>query len=655
MQGNGFKLGLTIFFVGLCGFYLFPSVQNLYVNYKMSNMTAEQRAEYKEENRQWLNQLDKNSLNLGLDLQGGMYVTLEVEIGKLLNQLATNKDDAFRKALKAAERQAKNEDVSVVNAFVQKFEAQNPNGRLSRYFRNESAGITRRSSNDEIQEYLNKQADKAVENAIQVVRNRVNQYGVTEPSIQRQGDERISVELPGVDERRRVRNLLESASQLSFHLMADPQKLSQSVQRIIKYYEPPAEDSARIAKANKADTTTDGGGQMQASSDTTETGEGTELATSSDQEAPEEGTSLTGPGEGKSGPQNPLLAAMQPMPAQDQPIFGRVFASDTAKVNDLLSKPKVQEMLPSGIELMWTASPTVTTQDGRKAFHLLAVQEEPELAGQVVTEASVSFGRTTNQPKVNITMNSRGAREWDRITAANVGEQVSIVLDGVVYSNATIQTRISGGRTEITGLQSEQEAQDIVTVLQSGRLQTDLNIISESTVGPSLGEESTRAGFISVVSGFLLVVLFMIMYYRTAGVVADVALLLNLILILGILAGFGATLTLPGIAGIVLTIGMAVDANVLIYDRVREEQATGKTLRAAVNAGYEESLSAILDANITTFFVGVILFSFGVGPIKGFAVTLMAGILSSLFTAIIVTRLIFDYMIEERQMRVSYG
>ena len=654
MQGNGFKVGLTIFFVGLCGFYLFPSVQNLYVSYKMNNMPEEERVEYREDNRQWLQQVDASSLNLGLDLQGGMHVTLEVEIGNLLNQLAVNKDEAFQQALRTAEQRAEEENVSVVEAFVEEFEAENPDGRLSRYFRNQGEDITRRSSNDEVQEYLQGQADTAVQNGIQVVRNRVNQYGVTEPSIQRQGDERIVVELPGVSDRERVRDLLESASQLTFHLMANPQQLGESVQRMIEYYEPTAEDSARIAEAQAADTAA-----MEASTDTSDVTEGTELAASSGQEASggqQQGTALTEPGESaQTGPQNSLLAAMQPMPGQEQPIIGRAFASDTSRVNELLQDPSVQNMLPPGIEPMWTASPVLTTEDGREAFHLLAVRAEPELTGEVVTEASVQFDRQTNEPKVSITMNSDGARRWDRITAANIGNRVSIVLDDIVYSSPNIQSRISGGRTEITGLESRQEAQDIVTVLQSGRLQTDLNIISERTVGPSLGEESTRAGFISVVAGFLLVVLFMIMYYRTAGVVADIALLLNLILIMGILAGFGATLTLPGIAGIVLTIGMAVDANVLVYDRVREEQATGKTLRAAINAGYEQSLSAILDANITTFFVGVILYSFGVGPIKGFAVTLMAGILASLFTAIIVTRIIFDYMVEDRRMQVSYG
>jgi len=266
----------------------------------------------------------------------------------------------------------------------------------------------------------------------------------------------------------------------------------------------------------------------------------------------------------------------------------------------------------------------------------------------------VGFSQT-NQPQVNITMNSDGARIWSRVTGANVNEFVSIVLDGAVYNYATVQERITGGRTQISGLDSRAEAQDIVTILKSGALPAPLDIVGERTVGPSLGEASIEAGFVSVTVGLLLVALFMVFYYRAGGIVADIALFLNVILILGILAGFNATLTLPGIAGIVLTIGMAVDANVLIFDRIREEQNTGKTLKASINAGYEKALSAILDANITTFFVGAILYSFGVGPIQGFAVTLMAGILSSLFTAIIVTRLITDYAVGERQMSVSYG
>ena len=651
MQGNGFKLGLTIFFVGICGFYLFPSVQNLYLAYKMDQMSQEERQEYQVNNRQWIDEVQEESLNLGLDLQGGMHVTLEVQMGKRLEQLASDTDDTFTAALRAATERARQEDVSVVNAFVQEFEERKPDGRLSRYYRNESEGITRRSTNDEVQEYLQKKADDAVDQAMDIVRNRVDRYGVTEPSIQKQGSRRVAVELPGVDEPERVRSLLESASQLTFHLMANPQELRASVQRVIQYYEPSASDTAQVAEA--ADTTTQEASDSMAE-DTTETPtEGTELATADTDTT--KGTALTESETDEStGPQNDLLAVMQPLPRQDAPLVGHVLESDTSRVNELLSRPAVRQMLPPDVDLMWGAR-NLAPEGQEPMYPLLAVKEEPELTGDVITEASVQFDQQTNQPAVSMTMNSEGARTWSRLTGANVGKQVAIVLDNIVYSNPVVEQRITGGRSSIDGLESRQEAEDIVTILRSGSLPAPVNIIQERTVGPSLGEASIRAGLISVIVGLLLVVLFMIMYYRTAGVVADIALLLNLILILGILAGFGATLTLPGIAGIVLTIGMAVDANVLIYDRVREEQNTGKTLRAAIAAGYEQSLSAILDANITTFFMGVILYSFGVGPVQGFAVTLMAGILSSLFTAIIVTRLIFDYMVEERQMDVSYG
>ncbi len=651
MQGNGFKLGLTIFFVGLCGYYLFPSVQNMYISYQMDQMEASERQEYVEESRQRIETIEQNSLNLGLDLQGGMHATMELRVEALLEQLSTRKDENFQQILSAAVQRAEAEDLTVVEAFVQEFESRNPDGRLSRYFRNESEGITRRSSNDEVETYLSNQVGDAVSTAMDIVRNRVNQYGVTEPSIQKQGAQRLSVELPGVEDQNRMRDLLESASQLTFHLMADPDRVRSAVQAMIDYYEPTAEDSARLAGGGAADTTDTG---TMGEADTTEA-EATDLtAAGQGQDDPsQQGTSLSESDEGEqAGPQNPLLSVMQPLPRQGAATVGYASGRDTSRVNELLNESEVTEMIPPGVQFVWTANSLPGSQD---TYELLALRADAELTGEVVTNASVQFSRNTNEPEVGMSMNSEGARIWGRLTKANVGERVAVVLDGKVYSAPNIEEPILGGRTSISGLESRQEAQDIVTILRSGSMRAPMDIIQERTVGPSLGAESIRAGFLSVTVGFLLVVLFMVLYYRTAGLVADVALLLNLILILGILAGFNATLTLPGIAGIVLTVGMAVDANVLIYDRVREEQATGKTLKAAIAAGYENSLSAILDANITTFFVGVILYSFGVGPIQGFAVTLMAGILSSLFTAIIVTRLIFDYMVEEKKMEVSYG
>jgi len=278
-----------------------------------------------------------------------------------------------------------------------------------------------------------------------------------------------------------------------------------------------------------------------------------------------------------------------------------------------------------------------------------------ELTGDVVTEARPTFDQHTNRPEVSMTMNRQGARVWARVTGANIGRPIAIALDGVIYSYPVVQGQITGGRSSITGLASSAEAEDLVNILMSGALPAPLNIVQERTVGPSLGEASIRAGFNSALAGLIIVVFFMMFYYRTGGAIADIALVLNIIFIMGILAAFNATLTLPGIAGIVLTIGMAVDANVLIFDRIREELRAGKSLIAAIDSGYANSMSAILDANITTFLTAVILFSFGVGPIKGFAITLMAGIAASLFSAIIITRVIVDWMTKEKKWSISYG
>jgi len=320
----------------------------------------------------------------------------------------------------------------------------------------------------------------------------------------------------------------------------------------------------------------------------------------------------------------------------------------------LINDPEVQAMLPRDIELLYLARPSDPNASA-ESYAVLAVNVNEELSGETITDARVDFDQTTNEPQVSMTMNSEGARTWSRLTGGNVGKNIAIVLDEVVYSYPTVISKISGGNSQITGLGSRTEAEDIVTVLKSGALPAPVNIVEERTVGPSLGMVARQSGFTSILVGLFIVAGFMIFYYRGAGSVADLALLINIIFILGILAGFKATLTLPGIAGIVLTIGMAVDANVLIFERVREEQNSGKTLKASISGGYSKALSAIIDANITTFFVGVILYSFGVGPIKGFAVTLMAGILASLFSAIVFTRILFDYMVVDRRRSVSFG
>lgn len=617
MKRNGFKIGITLALLLLCGYYLYPTVRYALLQRKLNRMSEEERAAFVEANYGTIQSLREKALKLGLDLQGGMHVTLEVRVDALIRELATDVDETFEEVLASARERARFGDVSLIDAFVEEFERRDPNARLSRYFRNPDAGITRRSSNEEVAAYLRQQVEEAVDRAIEIIRDRVDRYGVTEPSIQKQGTRRIVVELPGVDDPERVRRLLRGTARLEFRLMAEPQLLQAALQEIIAYYEP--------------DTT--------AQADTLAAADTSLAALLGEQSVPER-------------PRNPLLAVMQPV--GQGVIFGIVAGPDTAKVNRLLRDPEVRSLLPPGIELLYTANPIGTDEQGRPLYYLLGVREEVELTGEVITDARVEFDEL-NRPQVSMTMNSEGARIWARLTGANVGKHIAIVLDNVVYSYPVVNERIPSGRSSITGLDSREEAQDIVTVLKSGALPAPVEIIEERTVGPSLGEASIRAGLRSVLTGLLLVALFMIFYYRTGGMIADLALVLNIIFILGILAAFKATLTLPGIAGIVLTIGMAVDANVLIFERIREEQATGKTLRAAIDLGYSKAFSAIFDANITTFFTGAILYSFGVGPIQGFAVTLMAGIAASLFSAIVITRIIFDYLVLERKLMVSVG
>ena len=633
MQGNGFKIGLLVFFFVLSAWYLYPSARNYFIQQRLSGLEEQEREEYERENLQRIRDAKEDALKLGLDLQGGMHVTMEVRTDALIRELAVaaeseTEQQEFEEILTAARVSAEETGASIIDAFALEFERRDPDARLSRYFRDSDAGISRRANNAEVTQYLREQADNAIDRAISIIRDRVDRYGVTEPSIQKQGARRVVVELPGIDDPERVRNLLKGTARLEFHLMAEPEELARSLQQAIAWYDAQADSSAASDSLAVAAAEPD----SLAAADTSA------VANLFDDVLNET--------------ENSLLEAMQPIGQGVR--YGLVLESDTARVRELLSVPDVRETLPVGVNLLYDANPAGTTEEGLEMYYLLGVRDQVELSGEVITSARVDFDEL-NLPEVTMVMNSEGSRTWARLTGANVNKNISIVLDGVVYSYPTVISRIVGGRSSITGLASREEAQDIVTVLMSGALPAPVDIVEERTVGPSLGRASIRAGFISVMAGLGLVALFMVFYYRTAGLVANLALFFNIVFIFGILAAFQATLTLPGIAGIVLTIGMAVDANVLIFERIREERATGKTLKAAIDAGYSKAFSAIFDANITTFFVGAILYSFGVGPIQGFAVTLMAGILSSLFTAIIVSRIVFDYMVIKRRMNISYG
>jgi len=606
MQGNGTKIAFIVAFLAISIYYLWPTAAfHLEQNYIESLPQAE-RAQYMEENRGHIQNLRENSLSLGLDLQGGMHVTMEVGTPQLVRELAGEyADSTLINVINEAEESALQNGTDFIDEMVEVFEERDPNARLSRYYRSDAENINRRSTNEEIQAYLKRQRDSGVERAMEVIRTRVDRYGVNEPSILKQGNNRIVVELPGVAEKERVRSLLKGTARLEFRLAADADQMSAAKKQIISYFS---------QQAAEADTV-----QQQ-----------------------QQGA-------------NPLTQVLNTQ-TRSPYVFGYTAGTDTARVNELMSQSEVQRMMPRNTELMWGATPFQTMpEQGVELFELIGVRSQVEMTGDVIEEASVNFEQATNQPRVSMNMNSEGARIWSRITGANIGKPIAIVLDGYVYSYPNVETKISNGRSSITGLESVDEAEDLVNILLSGALPAPLEIIEERTVGATLGEASIQAGFYSTVFGLFAVAIFMIVYYRSGGAIADLALLLNILFILGILAAFKATLTLPGIAGIVLTIGMAVDANVLIFDRIREEQRGGKTLRAAIDGGYSNAMSAIVDANVTTFFVGIILYSFGVGPIKGFAVTLMAGIVASLFSAIVITRVVVDYLTRDKSAELNFG
>ena len=663
MQGNGIRLAAVVAFVLIALYQLWPTLRNAQNDSKLAAMEPAERTAYQEANGESLLATKEASLNLGLDLQGGMNVTLEVGTGALLRELAEGRTDAvFEAALTSADSVAVRSDESFVTLFADAVEEARPNTRLARYFRNPAAGINARSTNTEVQAYLSAEVEEALARAQEIIRQRVDRFGVTEPLIQRQGATRIAVELPGVDEPERVRNLLRGTAKLEFRLTPDGTAVQQSAARVQQFFatrdarRTPAATPATPARATadstaRASTGTDSAGTAQTATRTDT------AASPLDVDALTGATNARTAATGTSG--RTFAEMFQPYPAGGaaSPVFGLVARTDTSAVRRMLADPGVRALLPPGTELLFTSGPFEGAEPGAdEVYPILAINERVELAGDVVTDARTDFDTYTNAPQVSITMNSEGAGRWRQITSANVGKPVAVVLDDVVYTYPTINGAIPNGRTQITGTFTRQEVDDIVTILKSGALPAPVNIVGERTIGPSLGAAAVDNGLRSGVVGFILISIFVVLYYRTGGLFAVIALLANLLFLFGILAAFGATVTLPGIAGIVLTLGLAIDANVLIYERIREELDGGKSMRAAVDAGFEKAFAAIADGNITTFLIGAVLYSFGTGPIQGFAVTLMAGIVTSVFSALVVTRLLIDFTLARNgQRRIAFG
>ncbi len=644
MKEYRFRLIIIIAAVAMSIYLLYPTYVDYQNNKKIESVLQSKREEFKQSKlskseieellviiEDSLKQADPSiienrlkRLKLGLDLQGGMRVVLEVNTAKLLEKLANNPDKVFNTVLEESFRESESTDESIVDVLARKLQERGI--RLSRYFGNI------RQEDSEIISKLKNDADDAVSRAIEIIRNRVDQYGVSEPSIQRQGARRVIVELPGVAKEEEAKQLLQGTALLEFRLVKEPEFTYQIMDRIDK----------------KLAAVLSGNDSLLANLNT----ENPDTAKTKDNSADSDTTNkqLT---EEEFRKQHPFFTAALLDP-QGRSADAFVREDDRNKIIRWLSLPEIQKEIPDNVEFVFSAKSFTTTEDGKKVYMMYLVNKQPELTGGVITDAVATLDPNTSSPIVNMEMNSEGAVEWARITGANINKRIAIILDGKVFSAPVVRNKITGGRSQIEGMENLDEAKLLEIVLKAGALPAPVDIIEERIVGPSLGQDSVSSGLNSALLGYLAVALFMIFYYRKSGTIASLVLVITILFVLGVLAGFKATLTLPGIAGIVLTIGMAVDANVLIFERMREEIATGKTMKASVESGFNKAMSAIIDSNITTFFTGIILYQFGTGPVQGFALTLMIGIASTLFSALVISRLIFDYL-ASKGAKISIG
>lgn len=595
-----------------------------------------------------------NELALGLDLKGGMNVTMEISLDELIRNLANNpKDEKFNKALEQAVAKSKTSQKTVVALFMEEYKSIGASTPLSTFFstKDNASLIKPGDSDSKVESFLQKEADNAIQNSYKVLRTRIDKFGVASPNIQiQQGTNRILVELPGVKDESRVRNLLQGSAKLEFYETFTNQEVYPLLENIDRTLATTLKAAPAATNKTAADTT-------KKSDDLLSNLTGGQK----DTKAKKDSAALN------LGQKNPLFEVLRPavymgenqqMALMPGAMVGIASLKDTAKVNAYLQRPEVKSILPGNLKLLWAVKPEQKTPEQLSLYAIKAVGADngAVLTGDVITDANANFDEK-NQPVVGMQMNNEGAREWKKITAkaAQNRDAIAIVLDNVVYSAPSVNGEIPNGSSSISGSFTVEDTKDLANVLKAGRLPTTAKIVEEAVVGPTLGQAAIDAGINSAVIGIIVVMIFMIAYYNTAGIVANIAVLLNVFIIMGVLASLNAVLTLPGIAGIVLTMGTAVDANVLIYERIREELGLGKSIRQAVADGYKHALPSILDSQITTFLIGIILFLFGSGPILGFATTLMVGIITSLFTAILVTRVIFEWMLEKDiKIKVSF-
>ena len=583
--------------------------------------------------------IKESELNLGLDLQGGMHVTLEVSPVDILQGLSSNSQDPdFLQAISIAKEKIKGTQLNFISEFYAEYKTIAPQKNLSQIFATVSnrGRIGFDSSDSEILDIINEEVERAIDRSFNILRTRIDRFGTSQPNIQRlQGTGRIQIELPGVDNPERVRKLLQGVAKLEFWEVSEinETEVSQTIQIIDQFAVSQnilnnASESSTEDELDNTSQSDDIESLLSGNSDDSDNNSTTE-ATENDDE-------------------NLLANTSSPLLSNLRSEFGGLFYNleDTMSINSILSNDKVQQLIPNTIKFLWAVKPTENTADpSDQVLELFVIKTsrggKAPLTGEVITDARQDLDQSA-RPSISMQMNSNGAKNWRRLTSTNIGRRVAIVLDNYVYSAPFVQNEIPNGNSQITGDFTIEEAQDLANILKAGTLPAPTTIVEDVVIGPTLGKVAQSQGFQSIMSGLIIVLMFMIFYYSGGGIIANLALFFNIFFILGILAQLSASLTLPGIAGIVLTIGMSIDANVLIFERIKEELRNGANLKQAISNGYDKAFTSIIDANFTTLLVGLILYNLGQGPVKGFAITLIIGIICSFFSAVYITRVIVE-------------
>ncbi len=603
------------------------AIWSLWPTYQYQSMSEERKEELRVSGE--LEQVESRIIRQGLDLKGGMYIVLEADIPKLVENLAPIKDERLEAIIADAKEQSNDPSKDFFTVFEENVKEDGI--KLSRYYHEYGASL------EDIMTALKDEADDAINRVLEILQNRVDQFGVSEPTIQKQGKHRIVVELAGIQDSERARALLQSTALLEFYLVKNVAVTNEIIAQLDNALR--SDNDQSTPKEKKTTEKEDKNTEDQSTTVSELFGETESNVSDSDNDTNLDDIFAEAPFSGL------LTSIPGDMGIEEKNIYA---------FKKLLEEPEVQSKLNNadGQFLLSQEAETASANEAVKFYRLYYLEKRPELTGGIVEEAQANLGSlgggSAGQPVVSLTMNSEGSRTWSRVTGANVGERIAIVLDQKVHMAPSIREKIPGGRTQIEGFANINEAKDLAIILRAGALPAPVNIIEERIVGPSLGADSITQGTQAVLIGLVTVLVFMLVYYRLAGTVADFALIWNILLVLAVLASLQATLTLPGIAGLILTVGMSIDANVIIFERIREELRKGKTPKAAIDAGYDRALTTIIDANVTTLIASLVLYQFGTGPIKGFATVLFWGILISMFTAVFITRTIFSAYVSRK-------